>query len=382
MRILIAHSRYMTGSVSGENRVVDDDVRLLRDAGHEVTLFDPGPVHPEKQGPADLVRTSADIVWARGAVRKMRRLIGDNRPDVVHLHNLIPMLSPAVVRAIDGEGVPAVMSLHNYRLFCLPATLERDGAICELCLGHLPWQGVRFGCYRDSRAASAVVAASLGLHRGIGTFSRLRLMLPVSRFVLETYRRAGFDARRMSVRPNFAWPAVRREGPGDYFLYAGRLAREKGVDTLLEAWRPSLGRLLIAGSGPEEPQLRASAPPGVEFIGAVEPARLNEVMANARALVVPSIWFETSGRVIMEAAATGVPVVASRIGGIPEAVDDGRSGILVAPRDAEALGDALARLTEERAVGLGQGAYHMWQERHSPERALANLEEAYAVAIG
>ena len=380
MRVLVAHSRYMTGPVSGENRVVDDEVRLLREAGHEVAVYSPEPVHPDEQGPVALVRSAARVVWSATAVREMRRLVRGHRPDVVHLHNLVPMLSPAVIRAMDNEGVPTVMTLHNYRLFCLPATLEREGAMCELCVGHLPWQGVRFGCYRGSRAASVAVGTSLGLHRTTGTFSCLRLMLPVSRFVLEVYRRAGWDPARMMVKPNFAWPVARRGGAGEYFLCAGRLSREKGVDVLLDAWSPSLGRLVVAGSGPEEARLRARAPSGVEFVGAVRPERLQELVAGARALAVPSASFETSGRVIIESAAAGVPAVASRIGAIPEVVEDGFSGLLVTPGEPGVWADALASLTDERSRELGEGAYRVWQDFCTPKRALANLEEVYGIA--
>jgi glycosyltransferase involved in cell wall biosynthesis len=387
VRILIVHSRYLTGAVSGENRVVEDETRVLREGGHEVTSWTPEPVPPDQQGMLALVRTSGEALWSRRASAQLRSLLDDRRPEVVHFHNLYPMLSPAVIRAADGLGVPVVMTLHNYRLFCLPATLERDGQVCERCVGHLPLQGVRFRCYRNSVAGSAVVATSLGLHRGLRSFERVRRFLPVSRFVQDKYVEAGFDGQRMRVKPNFAWEGPRRTGPGSFFLYAGRLSREKGVVELVSVWRSEFGRLLIVGTGPEGDRVRAAAASSdaggsVECMGAVSPESLRELIAHARAVVVPSVGLETSGRVIMEAYASGVPVVANRIGALPEAVEEGVSGVLVAPGDRAGWIEAVRGLGEDaRSLHLGEGAATLWAQRYSPALGLRHLESAYAEAM-
>ncbi len=162
MRVLVLHSRYPTGTSSGENRVVDDEVELLRAAGHEVRLWSPSP---EDGGGTSRLRLGARAVWSRPAVREVERLAAELRPDVVHVHNLYPLLSPAVLRT---AAAPVVMTLHNYRLLCLPATFLRDGRTCEDCLGALPWRGVVHRCYRGSAAGSASLAASLGMHRRWG----------------------------------------------------------------------------------------------------------------------------------------------------------------------------------------------------------------------
>ena len=233
MRVLILHSRYLSGTTSGENRVVEDEARLLRDAGHDVLVWAPSP---SELGVAGRVRAGASALWSARAVEKVRRLIGRHQPQVVHCHNLFPMLSPAVIRAAAAEA-PVVATLHNFRLLCLPATFVRDGEPCEDCLGHLPWRGVRYRCYRGSRLGSGALAGSLGLHRALGTFDDVRRFLAVSDFVRAKHVEAGFPPEQIKVKPNFSWPLPRREGPGEYFLYLGRLSPEKGVPTLLEAWR-------------------------------------------------------------------------------------------------------------------------------------------------
>lgn len=371
----MAHSRYMTGPVSGENRVVDDEARLLADGGHQVDLWEPIP-DDEAMGALDLARTGLGSIWSRSAAATIRGRIRRSRPDVVHVHNMYPLLSPAVIRVARAEGVPVVVTLNNYRLLCLPAILRRDGATCELCVGHVPWRGVRYGCYRGSRAASAAIATSLTLHRGVGTFDEVGLYLAATEFVRGKHIEGGFDPDRVWVKPNFAWAAPRRTGPGDSFLFVGRLSEEKGAGLLVDMWRPEFGRLLVRGDGPQEDELRARASAEIEFVGRMDDDGIQRLMQQARAVLVPSLSYEGLPRSISEAFAAGVPVVASRIGAIPEVVEDGVSGLLV-----EGPGEWPAALTrlldDETSERLGEGAHAAWRLSLGPERNLQELEAAY-----
>jgi glycosyltransferase involved in cell wall biosynthesis len=378
MRILILHSRYLSGHASGENAVVEDEARLLSEGGHQVQVWQPAP---EDAGGAGLVGTAAGAIWSRHAAQEIARRMRGFRPDVVHYHNLFPTLSPAAIR-IASRSTATVMTLHNYRLMCLPATFLRDGNICEDCLHRTPWPGVVHRCYRGSLAGSATLAASLSLHRALRTFDRISLYLAVSDFVRAKYVEAGFPPDRLRVKSNFAQPTERRHGPGDYFLFVGRLAPEKGVHILLEAWRAMPAKLLIVGDGPESRTLRASATGNVEFVGMMEPSRVAETIRGARALLLPSTWYEAQPRVIPEAYAAGVPVIASRIGGLPDLVIEGQTGSLVAPGDPPAWAAAAERLIDDDVSSrLGDGAYRQWEERYNPKRALEALEEAYREAI-
>jgi glycosyltransferase involved in cell wall biosynthesis len=367
------HSRYLSGTVSGENRVVEDEVDLLRRNGHEVHAWTPSVT---ETGLA-LVSRALDAVWSRRATEEMRSVIRDQLPDIVHCHNLFPALSPAVLRAVGD--IPLVLTLHNYRLLCLPATFLRDGRVCESCLGHSPWRGIAHSCYRDSMPASAAIATSLIVHRAANTFSRPNLYLAVSDFVRRKHIEAGFDAERIIVKPNFTWPSVLREGPGEYLLFIGRLSAEKGVQTIIDATRGRGGApLVIVGDGPDREALRARAHPGVEFRGAVDGGQIPELVRRARALVVPSTCYEGAPRSILEAYAAGVPVIASRIGGLPELVEEGVTGLLVPPSQPQGWTDAMARLDDDReAVRMGQQAQRLWAKRFGPDEALRNLENAY-----
>jgi glycosyltransferase involved in cell wall biosynthesis len=378
VRILILHSRYLSGAASGENRVVDDEARLLSDGGHRVDVWDPAPTSAHG---LRLMGTAARAIWSTGATARVRGLIRRSKAEIVHCHNLFPLLSPAVLRAASGEGAAVVMTLHNYRLLCLPATFIRDGRVCEDCLGRPPWPGVVHACYRDSTLGSAALATSLSLHNAFHTFDRVRKYLAVSGFVRRKYVEAGWPDDRIEVKSNFAWGSPRREGPGRYFLYLGRLSPEKGVATLLAAWRRSSARLLVVGDGPAAQALRGGAPANVEFRPTVSPAEVPALIREARALLLPSLWYEAQPRVILEAYAAGVPVLASDLGALPEAVGHD-SGLLVPPGDADAWSDAVERLLDDReSARLGEGAWRLWRDRYSPERALQNLEDAYRRAV-
>ena len=379
MRVLVLHSPYLSGAASGENRVVEDEVRLLREGGHDLKVYVPERVSMSAIGS---LREGMQAVWSRQAVGEVGDIMRSEGIDVVHCHNLFPALSPAVIRIAGDAGAAVAMTLHNFRRLCLPATFLRQGQLCELCLGRVPWRGVVNRCYRGSAAGSAALATSLTLHRAVGSFNRVSLYLAVSDFIRAKHIEAGFPAGRIAVKPNFAWSARRREGAGRYFLFAGRLSPEKGVQTLLAAWREINAPLVVAGDGPERELVRREAPAGVEFRGAVEPDEMPLLLADARALVLPSIWYEGAPRAVLEAYAAGVPVVASSIGGLPSLVEDGVSGLLVRPGDAAALAAAVERLLEDgESTRLGGGAWNAWKERYTPEQGLKELEAAYGRAL-
>jgi glycosyltransferase involved in cell wall biosynthesis len=375
LRILILHSQYLSGWAWGENRVVRDEERLLREAGHDVATWTPAPEGSH-------ARLGARAVWSPAALRHVRGLIERHRPQILHCHNLYPMLSPAVFTAARERDTRVVVTLHNYRMFCLPATSVRDGEICELCLGRVPWRGVVYRCYRGSLAGSTAMAASLSLHRAIGSFDDVTMFLPVSRFVRDKHVQAGLTSARMIVKPNFCWPQPRRSGAGEYFLYVGRLAPEKDVRTLLEAWRSIRAPLILAGDGPDRKALEALAPEGVEFRGTVSPEEVSTLLKGARALLFPTRCNEGGPRSVIEAYAAAVPVIATSLGALPEMVEDGVSGLLVPPGGTDSWVKAVATVVDATtATRLGEGAFNRWARLHSPEKGLVELEGAYRAAL-
>src|SRR5262245_11875317 len=254
------------------------------------------------------------------------------------------------------------MTLHNFRLVCANGQLFRDGRPCETCVGSHPWHGVRHKCWRGSRALTVPAAATIALHRRLGTWTgAVDLYLALNQFARGRLVAGGLPAEKVAVKPNFTGDPGRRAAPAAgsaTVMFVGRLSREKGVDVLLEAWA-RLGegsvRLVVVGDGPLRADLERRAGDGVTFTGRLDPVDVRRRMLGARAVVVPSAWYEGQPMVVLEALAAGLPVVASDIGGLPELIaagdaGDAAAGWLARPGDVDGWVGALRRLLDPGAV--------------------------------
>jgi len=377
VRILILHSRYRSGLISGENRVVAEEANLLRRGGHEVEVIAPSPDEFRR---ATLAARSLNSFGIGRVVANRVRASG---AEIVHCHNLYPAFGAGVLRDAERSGAAVVVTLHNYRFMCLAGTFFRDGRVCQDCLGRLPWPGVIHACYRESRSESAVLAGSLVNARVSRRLSSVHRFFAVSTFVREKHVEAGFPEERILVKPNFVPEQTQRSGPGTYFLVLSRLSVEKNISEIVSCWDKDLGELRIAGDGPELAELeRLGAGRDVQFDGAVSPEEIPSLLTGARALLVPSSCFEGQPRVVLEAYAAGVPVIASRIGGLAEAVIEDETGITVQPGDRKAWRSAVQQFADDRlSVRLGDGARSLWRARFSPRSGLTMLEAGYDEAL-
>ena len=343
-RVLQVHTRYR--QAGGEDEVVTAEKRLLEEAGLSVAqvLFDNPPPDGRRFSPAPLSQ-GAGAVWSRRAARRVRDAIEANRPQIVHVHNTFLTASPSVYWAAASCGVPVVQTLHNYRLICPAATVYRDGRPCTDCLGRaFPWPAIAHACYRGSRPQSAVVAATLAVHRARGTYShKIGAYLALTNFQRELLVRGGLPADRMEVLPNFLEPDPgMASGAREGLLFVGRLSNEKGVTTLLGAAALAPGLVRVAGQGPLSSQVKAAAESGdVEALGQLERNAVFRELGRAVAMVLPSVCLEGLPISLLEAFATGTPVIASRIGSLAELIEDGVTGLLAEPGDARDLADRL-----------------------------------------
>ncbi|MGY4320280.1 glycosyltransferase family 4 protein [Bradyrhizobium sp. JR3.5] len=382
MKILVAHNRYQGGR-GGEDVVFEAEVDLLRGAGHSVETL---TVSNEAiNSLAARIATTLSIADNAEGKRAVAEALDRFRPDIVHVHNFFPLLSPAVFDVCRQQRVPAVVTLHNYRTICTGGMLLRDGRICHKCLdrGHL-W-GVAHRCYRGSLPGSLASAHMIARHQRRGTWTRPGLrLIALTQFARTLFTQAGFDAGRIDVKPNFMAdpgapdPAMPRTG----LLYVGRLSREKGVGVLLDAVAGTGMPLRIVGEGPERAALEARAPANVRFLGALSRADVLREMASARALVVPSLWYEGFPMVVVEAFAQGTPVIASEIGGLAEVVSAGKTGALVPPGDTAGLRQRIVELlgAPDLATAWGQAARTAYLDRYAPDENLRLLEAIYARA--
>ena len=393
LRVLVVHNRYRSGQPSGEDRVVDQEIALLRGAGHDVTLFERRSDDIATMSLLERAMVPVRVPWNRSVRSELSRQLGERRPDVVHVHNTFPLLSPSVVQACADVGVPTVVTLHNYLQVCPRGTLYRDGHVCTECTRRrLPLPAVRHGCYRDSRAATVPLMATTLVHRSLW-WSKVARFFCISDAQRQTLVQYGMPADRLTVKHNFvADPDVRREGAGEYVLYLGRMAEEKGLPVLLAAWERlaasgGLGMpLVLGGAGPLEDEVKrwARDREDATYLGLQTAGECTRLIARAAAVVAPSVWLETFGLVVVEAMAAGVPAVAAAHGAFVELIDDGVCGALHRPGDAASLEAGLRRVVGDadhnRALGIA--ARHRYEAQFTPEVGLAALVGGYRAAIG
>lgn len=344
MRVALIHNRYQ--SAGGEDVVFAAEAELLRSRGHEVAEH---VVSNDRIRDMSKPRLALNTLWSTESRSAIKRLIHEFKPDVAHFHNTFPLLSPAVYSACQAQGVPVVQTLHNYRLICPGAIMYRDSHVCSDCTSRtVAWPGVIHGCYRDSRQQTAVVAAMLALHRGLGTFrNKVDCYITLTGFARQQMIDSGLDPHRVVVKPNFVLgdPGT-GEHRGDFALYVGRLSEEKGIGTLCEAWRsmPNPPTLKIVGDGPLLDVVAHAARdvPSIQYLGPRNRDAVTELMREAHVLLVPSLWFEGFPMVIAEAYSTGLPVIASSLGSLTSLVKTRESGLLFEPGDARSLAEAVS----------------------------------------
>jgi glycosyltransferase involved in cell wall biosynthesis len=389
VKILRVHNHYQ--QAGGESAVHSAECDLLERAGIAVVRYER---HNDEWDEGDLLDTASrgvQTVWSWDTRRELAALLDRERPDLAHFTNTFPLVSPSAFDACQDAGVPVVHSLHNYRLLCPAANLLRNGRACEECIDHSLWRSVRHGCYRGSRAATGVVAASLAVHRSIGTFARkVDAYLALTEFARGTFARGGLPAGRIHVKPNFVAPDPgERAEVGDYALFVGRLSEEKGLRTLIDAWQrlESPPPLRIAGDGPLasaiDREVRGSVRGRVWRLGALPRRALIETLRCARFLVVPSDCYEGFPLAIAEAFACGVPVIAAGHGAMAEIVDDGRTGLHFTPGSGQNLAEKVAWTVTnaKRFDEMGHAARAEYEKAYTAERNLEILVGLYEDVI-
>lgn len=389
MKVLLCHNYYQ--QTGGEDLSFRAEADLLAAHGHEVVQY---TRHNDDIEGSSRWATARQTFWNRRTYRQVRALIRRERPQIMHCTNTFPLISPAVFYAARAEKVPVVAALRNYRLLCPAWTLLRQGRVCEDCLGRaVAWPAVVHGCYRGSRTGSAVVAGMLAGHRVMKTWSRtVDMYFTLTQFARSKFLEAGFPPERIAVKPNFIDPDP---GPGrgggagadGYAVFVGRLSEEKGIHTLLHAWdSPSIGLpLKIIGDGPlaQQVRARAAATEGrIDWLGTRSPQQVLAIIGDATCLVMTSIWYETFGRTVIEAFAKGTPVIASRLGAMAELVDDGRTGLLFEPADAEDLRAKVQLLLAEREKipCMRRAARHEYEQKYTARINYQILLDIYAQA--
>jgi glycosyltransferase involved in cell wall biosynthesis len=372
--VMLVHNFYQHRG--GEDSVVEAELRLLKKAGHRTATFFRHNQEIDDYSWWAKGMLGVRAVWSQDSAREMRSALQREKPDLVHFHNFLPLLSPALYYVCKDLGIPVIQTLHNYRLLCPSATLYRDGKVCEECLGKLvPWPGVVHKCYRQDRLASAAVGAMITTHELIGTWRGVvDRYIALTEFARRKLSENGIPGHKIVVKPNFLDPDPgAKQGHGEYALFVGRLSPEKGVRTLLDGWRRlnTPVPLVIVGEGPCGPDVIAACDeiPSIQWLGRIAKDKVIEAMKRARFLVLPSECYESFPLALVEAFGCAVPLVASNLGAMGELVDDGRTGLTFRPSDPDDL-----------AAKVDWAWSHPWEMEQMGREARGDFEAKYTAS--
>jgi glycosyltransferase involved in cell wall biosynthesis len=393
MNILLAHNFYNSANPSGENVVFRAEAALLREHGHRVAEFTRSSDELLAKGALGKMEGALLTPWNPAALRQGKEWIRRAQPEILHVHNTFPRLSPAIFHAANGGRVATVLTLHNYRTVCAAAIPMRGTTVCTECLDrHQPWPAMKYGCYRQSRLATLPLVLMIALHHRLGTWRRhVDAFIALTAFQKNQLTKAGLPGERIFIKPQFypdppqplPWPDRKRK-----VVYIGRVSPEKGLQVLLDAWRlwPGAPPLEIIGDGPAKATLQAQVEglgqaEKIRFLGQIPFAEAQKHLANASLMILPTLWFEGFPMVIREAFALGVPIAGSRIGSISELVGE-HCGTLFTPGDPQDLVAQVRRLwTDADRLGRSsQKARSEFEIKYTAEANYRILAEIYRQA--
>ena len=394
MKILLTHNYYGSAAPSGESQVFEAEGELLKQRGHAVGEFVRHSDTIRARGAWGALQGALSTPWNSFAAAAIKNAVAEQQPEVVHVHNTFPLLSPSIFYGIGGKAA-RVLTLHNYRLVCPAAIPMRAGEVCTECMDRRTvWPALRHGCYRNSRLATLPLAANVALHRRLGTWTKqVDAFIALSEFQRDRVIEAGLPAELVHVKPNFypGRPAVVPWAERNQsVVFAGRLTAEKGVRALVRAWLAwgeSAPELRIVGDGALRGELErlAATSPGVpiRFLGQLPAAATQEEIARARLLVLPSEGFETFGLVILEAFAFGTPAAVSDIGPLPSIVRQDENGVAFRPADPQSLVETVRAAWESNGCleRLAGGARRSFEDLYSEEANYKMLMAIYEQGI-
>jgi glycosyltransferase involved in cell wall biosynthesis len=384
MRIIVAHNTYQ--QVGGEDTVFASEVDLLRKNGHEVFTY---IRRNSELNETPVLRATIDTIWSMRSAKDIGQLIDSTKADLVHFHNTLTRISPSAYYIAKAKGAAVVQTLHNYRLLCPVAVFSReDKRPCEDCLGRTPpWPSVLHACWRDSRAQTAVLTSMLTLHRALGTWkNKVDHYIALTQFARQKFILGGLPAEKISVKPNFVEKNTKTTRTESYAIYVGRLAPEKGIEVMLGAWKKTTGfALKIAGNGPLKGMVRdvARHSPHIEWLGHLSRDQIQELMAKAYCLIFPSMLYEGMPMTILEAFASGLPVIAPRFGVMQEMVADGKSGLLYTAGNEIDLAAKVnwAFLHRQEMGKMREKCLSVYSEKWAPEKNYEMLMKVYGEAL-
>lgn len=378
MKILQVHNFYQFSG--GEDTVFYNEYKLLSSFGHDVIQYTKDNKDIINYYFFDKGKLFFSSSYSRSTYKEVIKIIEEHKPDICHVHNTLTLITPSVYYACKKMGVPIVQTLHNYRLICANAYLFRNGKVCEECVGKSLYHSVKYGCYRNSRFQTYVLARTIEWNKKNGTWNNLiDAYIALTKFSKRKFFDGGLPENKIFIKPNFLFedPGYSENNEG-YFLFAGRLDETKGVNVLIEAAKtlPNL-KFKVAGDGPLKEKIIAV--PNIEYLGQLKKNELLGFVQKTAALVFSSIWFEAMPMTILESFACGKPVIGSNLGAMAEIIEDSKTGLLFEPGNANDLAEKIlwAKNNPEKMREMGLNARKEFEEKYTADKNYEMLMDIY-----
>lgn len=364
MKVVIIHNYYR--QTGGEDLFVKAQIELLRGRGNEVIHFFKENLSISNFNLFQRISSIPQVIFSLKTYKEIKELIEREKPDIAHVHNVFPLISPSVYKALRDAKIPTVQTLHNFRFLCPNGLFYINGEICEKCKFGNTFHAVKRRCFRRSYFLSSLYAVTIGFHRKIGTFKNIEHFISPTQFVAQKYIESGLlNPEKISVIPNFIFRGdvknnlKKKEG---YFLYMGRLSEEKGLKNLLEIIEelPYVS-FKIAGDGPLKPHLlefiKKKNLRNIEYLGFISGKEKDIILGKSLALILPSLCYEVFPLICPEAMANATPIIASNKGSLPFIVEDGKSGLIFNSEDKGDFKNKILYLWKNPEIALDMGRY-------------------------
>lgn len=385
MKILIAHNKYK--QLGGEDSVLNSEKQLLENMGHKIKLFCVS--NDQIHSLTGQIKTAFSCKFSNLYKKKIQFEINSFKPDIVHVHNFFPLLTPSIYDSCAQYKTPVIQTLHNYRIICANALLFRKTSVCEICLRKTPYWAVPNRCYKNSYLGSLAVARMINYHRKRNTWGKkVNHFIVLTEFAKNKIQTANIPIKKISIKPNFfaaptILPQKKRIKRNSTALFVGRLSQEKGIHTLIKAWHNINHPLHIIGDGPLLNEVKSIAPDTISFLGQRTQEEVYKKMIESAFLVFPSTWYEGFPMVLVEAFAHRLPVISSRIGSMAEIVDDGVTGLHFEAGNPHDLADKATWMFKNynARLEMGKNAYMEYKKKYTPERNYKMLLDIYQQAI-
>lgn len=378
-KILIVHNYYQIPG--GEDSVVANEKKMLEAYGHKVILYSRNNGELKEMPKLQKLFLPITTIFNPKTYCDIRKLIKTENIEVVHVHNTLNLVSPAVYYAAKSMRIPVVQTVHNFRLLCPGATFYRNGSICEECVEQGLWCAVKHKCYRESRIQTLACVLNTWFHRMTGIYGKINYicLTEFNRQKLLTLKQ--IKKEKVFVKPNFVEnedgfiPEKNRE---NQYIFAGRLDKLKGIEMLFDAWKKmgnTAPRLVVCGTGPMETWCKLFVQQNrvnIELRGSLSNVKVRKLIANSKALILPTQWYEGFPMSIVEAFSVGTPVICSDLGNAGSIVEEGVTGCKFKADSVENLIIAI-----NRCKGLHKSTLQVYQEKYTQEKNYKKLTDIY-----